>query len=153
MLTSAAATYVERFGVVLGDRVTVVTTNGEAVDSSNHSAPPESTCRPFGPDAPPEADEHTSLLVSGGWNPNLGLWRGIGGSVRYDDERACFVPRSGASLARDDGERHAATGCRRSIPFGSSTVIGRHRSSICSGTRPSPTSPTPSTLGSHPWST
>jgi len=32
------------------------------------------------------------LLVSGGWNPNLGLWRAIGGGLTYDEARACFVP-------------------------------------------------------------
>ena len=33
-----------------------------------------------------------ALLVSGGWNPNLALWRSIGGGVRWDDAAACFVP-------------------------------------------------------------
>jgi sarcosine oxidase subunit alpha len=109
MLTSAAATYVERFGVVLGDRVTVVTTNGEAVDSLEPLRAAGVDVQTVRTDAPPEADEHTSLLVSGGWNPNLGLWRGIGGSVRYDDERACFVPGEGppwletTGTARGDG--------------------------------------------------
>ena len=33
--------------------------------------------------------------MSGGWTPNLTLWRAIGGSVRYDDELACFLPDEG----------------------------------------------------------
>ena len=36
--------------------------------------------------------ECDALLVSGGWNPNLTLWRSIGGGVRYDEATACFVP-------------------------------------------------------------
>nr|MBA3690161.1 (2Fe-2S)-binding protein [Actinomycetota bacterium] len=36
-----------------------------------------------------------ALLVSGGWNPNLALWRSIGGGVRWDDATACFVPDGG----------------------------------------------------------
>jgi sarcosine oxidase subunit alpha len=36
--------------------------------------------------------ECDALFVSGGWNPDLSLWRSIGGGVRYDDATACFVP-------------------------------------------------------------
>lgn len=32
------------------------------------------------------------VLVSGGWNPASQLWRGIGGGLRWDDDRTCFVP-------------------------------------------------------------
>jgi sarcosine oxidase subunit alpha len=32
------------------------------------------------------------LLVSGGWSPVVQLWRAIGGGLRYDEPRACFVP-------------------------------------------------------------
>jgi sarcosine oxidase subunit alpha len=39
--------------------------------------------------------EADALLVSGGWNPNIALWRAIGGGVRFDRERACFVPDGG----------------------------------------------------------
>jgi sarcosine oxidase subunit alpha len=35
------------------------------------------------------------VCVSGGWNPNLSLWRAIGGTVRFDEERACFLPNDG----------------------------------------------------------
>jgi sarcosine oxidase, subunit alpha len=44
---------------------------------------------PGGATARIEAD---LLLVSGGWNPAVQLWRAIGGGLRYDDDRACFVP-------------------------------------------------------------
>ncbi|HEX6399620.1 MAG TPA: 2Fe-2S iron-sulfur cluster-binding protein [Actinomycetota bacterium] len=108
MLASAAASYLERYGVIPGDRVTVVTPNGEAVDSLEalHTA---GVVVQVLADAPPDSDGSGSLLVSGGWNPNLGLWRGIGGSVRYDADRACFVPAEGppwlgtTGTARGDG--------------------------------------------------
>ncbi len=32
------------------------------------------------------------IAVSGGWNPNLTLYRGIGGGLRYHAARSCFVP-------------------------------------------------------------
>jgi sarcosine oxidase subunit alpha len=32
------------------------------------------------------------VLVSGGWDPVVQLWRAIGGGLRYDESRACFVP-------------------------------------------------------------
>jgi sarcosine oxidase subunit alpha len=32
------------------------------------------------------------VLVSGGWNPTSQLWRSIGGGLRWDDDRTCFVP-------------------------------------------------------------
>ncbi|HJY31879.1 MAG TPA: 2Fe-2S iron-sulfur cluster-binding protein, partial [Actinomycetota bacterium] len=36
-----------------------------------------------------------ALLVSGSWNPDLTLWRSIGGGVRYNEATACFVPTEG----------------------------------------------------------
>ncbi len=37
------------------------------------------------------------LLVSGGWNPNVALWSQAGGSLRFDDGIAAFIPdRPGA---------------------------------------------------------
>ena len=32
------------------------------------------------------------LAVSGGWNPNLALYAQAGGTLRWDEARACFVP-------------------------------------------------------------
>jgi sarcosine oxidase, subunit alpha len=111
MLAASAATYVERFGVRSSDRAALFTTNERAIASLD-------TLRAAGvevqavlpPGAPPRRfEEGTTILVAGGWNPNLGLWRGIGGSVRYDDELACFVPEEGppwietVGAARGDG--------------------------------------------------
>lgn len=43
-------------------------------------------------DGSERAVEADLLLVSGGWSPNLGLWRAIGGGLRFDEARACFLP-------------------------------------------------------------
>ena len=47
------------------------------------------------PPGKPPGHEDGALLVAGGWTPNLTLWRAIGGSVRYDDDLACFLPDEG----------------------------------------------------------
>ncbi len=48
-----------------------------------------------GPDGDRRTIECDSLLVSGGWDPNLALWRAIGGGVRFDEEVNAFVPTEG----------------------------------------------------------
>jgi sarcosine oxidase subunit alpha len=37
------------------------------------------------------------VAVSGGFNPALALWRAIGGRLRFDDARACFLPEPGSA--------------------------------------------------------
>ena len=49
------------------------------------------------PDGEQRRIECDSLLVSGGWDPNLALWRSIGGGVRYDEATTAFVPEGGPS--------------------------------------------------------
>lgn len=48
-----------------------------------------------GPGGERRTVECDALLVSGGWDPNLALWRAIGGGVRYDEEVHAFVPTEG----------------------------------------------------------
>ena len=48
-----------------------------------------------GPDGDRRTVECDSLLVSGGWDPNLALWRAAGGGVRFDEEVHAFVPTEG----------------------------------------------------------
>ena len=48
-----------------------------------------------GPNGDRRTIECDSLLVSGGWDPNLALWRAIGGGLRFDDEVHAFVPTEG----------------------------------------------------------
>ncbi|HEX2235312.1 MAG TPA: glycine cleavage T C-terminal barrel domain-containing protein [Actinomycetota bacterium] len=44
-------------------------------------------------DGASERDLDADLVaVSGGWNPVVGLWRALGGGLRYDEDRSCFVP-------------------------------------------------------------
>jgi sarcosine oxidase subunit alpha len=45
-----------------------------------------------GPGGATETFEADLVLVAGGWNPAVQLWRGIGGGLRYDDGLACFLP-------------------------------------------------------------
>lgn len=119
MLSGAVATYVERFGVTPGVRAVVFVTNdrgfaaadvlgeagvevvrtidaraGELVVRAGGRARVEEVVvrNTDGSSAALEAD---LLAVSGGWNPNLSLWRSIGGGLRYDEERACFLPEDG----------------------------------------------------------
>jgi sarcosine oxidase subunit alpha len=48
-----------------------------------------------GPDGERRTIECDSLLVSGGWDPNLALWRSIGGGVHFDEGVSAFVPTEG----------------------------------------------------------
>ncbi len=45
-----------------------------------------------GPGGAVDTIEADLVLVAGGWNPTAQLWRGIGGGLRWDEPRACFVP-------------------------------------------------------------
>jgi sarcosine oxidase, subunit alpha len=127
MLAAAAATYVERFGVLTHEDVSLVTSNawgwfaldslirvgsrpGTAIDltiaeidASAYIAQlgarlDELGLRLDGLDrsaSEETAEDLEAPLVSGGWNPNLGLWRASGGSVRYEERFETFVPDEG----------------------------------------------------------
>ena len=137
MLAGAAAAYADRFGVLVGARAVVFTTNhtghaaaasladagmqiaaivdvgpgGSATDATRargvdvrtgwavtgtEGSPRVSAVHLAGPGGATETLEADLLLVAGGWNPATQLWRGIGGDLRYDEERSCFVPDGGA---------------------------------------------------------
>lgn len=70
-------------GIDVRTRSAVTGTDGDPRVSAVHVS------GPGGATAHIDAD---LLLVSGGWNPAVQLWRAIGGGLRYDDDRACFVP-------------------------------------------------------------
>jgi sarcosine oxidase, subunit alpha len=99
MLVSAAQLYLERFGVSAGDRVSLLTTNDdgyrslEKLGATGAEVLQVVDLRNDG--TRPRFDHDSLLLVSGGWNPNLTLWRAIGGTVRYDETLACFLPDEG----------------------------------------------------------
>jgi sarcosine oxidase subunit alpha len=99
MLASAAATYVERFGVLPGNRVAVFTTNDSGLrsaDSLRTAGADIAHTLGVGEGISEALDEGDLLLVSGGWNPNLTLWRSIGGGLRYDERLASFRPNGDA---------------------------------------------------------
>ena len=54
------------------------------------------------------------LLVAGGWNPSLELWTQAQGTLRWDDDRAAFVPEAAparwAVVGAANGTRDAAAG-------------------------------------------
>jgi sarcosine oxidase, subunit alpha len=133
MLASAARTYADRFGVLVGSRAVVFANNhsghdiavdlaargldvaavvdvgppgpGSAraraagIDVRNGWAvtgtdgdPRVSRVHAAGPGGAVSTFEADLLLVAGGWNPAVQLWRGINGGLRYDEPHACFVP-------------------------------------------------------------
>ena len=95
MLASAAATYLERFGVLAGERVAIFTTNDsglESADSLRAAGAEIAHTLGVGEDPSTAIDGVDLLLVSGGWNPNLTLWRSMGGGLRYSRRLATFRP-------------------------------------------------------------
>ena len=99
MLASAAAAYLERFGVLVADRPPLLTTNArgaEALGSLLEDDSQSAVMIDLGRDRNPSpVPGDGPLLVSGGWTPILTLWRAIGGTARYDERLACFVPEDG----------------------------------------------------------
>ncbi|MET1010775.1 MAG: 2Fe-2S iron-sulfur cluster-binding protein, partial [Actinomycetota bacterium] len=112
MLSTAAAVYRRHFGVKVDEAPALVTTNALGLVARAvvlDGGPEEGPVINFQID--PITDEppaHGPLLVSGGFNPNLTLWRAIGGTVEYHRRYACFVPRKGppwlevAGMAKGD---------------------------------------------------
>ena len=94
MLASASETYLERFGVLVAERASLVSvTNGAAPPDRLRAAGMELHVVDLEADGRPP--EGSTILVAGGWNPTLTLWRAIGGSVRYDAGPAAFIPDEG----------------------------------------------------------
>jgi sarcosine oxidase, subunit alpha len=116
MLATSVLSYLGRFGVTPGTRAvifaaadvgakigdvyarsgieTVAVVDAEAggrvIETRGDPAVREVVLRePDGSERTVEAD---LLAVNGGCNPVLGLWRAIGGGLRYDEDAACFVP-------------------------------------------------------------
>jgi len=110
MLATAAARYVERYGVAPGEAAVVFANSAwgrQAADvlrEAGCEVVAEGTVlRAEGDervrrvvmraqDGSERAVEADLVLVSGGINPNLTLWRSIGGGLRFDEGLACFVP-------------------------------------------------------------
>jgi sarcosine oxidase, subunit alpha len=116
MLASAVRDYFDRFGVVAGQRVVVFTTNdstyglAERLTASGAEVVATADVRESwvvagaegddvvhaahltGPNGETRTVEADVIAVSGGWNPNLALYRSIGGGLRYEDTIAAWVP-------------------------------------------------------------
>ena len=141
MLAGAAVAYVERFGVAPGDRAVVFATNdwglvaseilhragvevartvdarnGEAVTEARGDAGVEEVAFRNG-DGTIEVVDADLLVISGGWNPDLTLWRSIGGRLRYRDTSACFVPDGGPSWLSVTGAAAGELPASVSVPF------------------------------------
>jgi sarcosine oxidase subunit alpha len=119
MLAGSVAAYLERFGVAPAERVVVFSTNDWGTGLANvltssgievvrtiDARAGERVVAARGDDAleavlvrdaagSEESLEADLLAVSGGWNPNLTLWRAIGGDLTYEASRSCFVPGAG----------------------------------------------------------
>ena len=119
MLAGSVAAYVERFGVAPGVRAAVFATNDWGLDVAEvlssagvevvrtiDARRGERVVAAEGTDALETVVVRTAdggedivdadlLAVSGGWNPNLALWRALGGDLTYDASRSCFVPGAG----------------------------------------------------------
>jgi sarcosine oxidase subunit alpha len=141
MLAGAAVAYVERYGVAPGERAVVFATNdrglaaaqtlrgvgvevarildardGAAViDARGRAAVEEVAVRAA--DGTTEVVDADLLVISGGWNPNLTLWRSIGGGLRYRDTSACFVPDGGPSWLSVTGDAAGELPASVSVPF------------------------------------
>ncbi len=116
MLAQAVRTYLERFGVLPGERAVVFTTNASTdvlPDLLRHEGAEvvaEADVREGWAVAGTEGDPHVEAVhligpagerrtvdadlvaVSGGWNPAAQLSRAIGGGLRYDEALATYVP-------------------------------------------------------------
>ena len=113
MLAGSAAAYVERYGVLPGRRIVVVTTNVWGVEAARvleaagaeiaEIADPRTRVRVTGTEGDTTGRlaavllddrrlEVDLLLVSGGWNPNVALWSQGRGSLRYDETLQAWRP-------------------------------------------------------------
>ena len=57
------------------------------------------------------------LLVAGGWNPVVTLWRGINGGLRYDEATAAFVPEGSGPPWLEITGKAAGEGLPTVTPF------------------------------------
>ncbi len=86
------------------------------------------TVHASGPGGDVETFEADLLLVAGGWNPAVQLWRGINGGLRYDEDRACFLPDGQGPARLEIVGAAAGDGLPSVTPFWftPSEDLGRH---------------------------
>jgi sarcosine oxidase subunit alpha len=158
MLAGAVRVYLERFGVVAGDRAVVFTTNhwayataralraagadvvaivdvapgGRAADEARADGfdvltgwtvtavggeRRVETVQLTGPDGTERQIAADVVAVSGGWNPNVHLYRAIGGGLRYDDALAGWVPNGDAPPWLEVIGTASGAGLPTSVPY------------------------------------
>ena len=95
MLASAAAAYVERYGVLPARRFSLAMTNDSGIQSAAVLLAAGAVMADVFELRRGERVTPTSaplLLVAGGWNPNLALWSQARGALRFDDRIGAYVP-------------------------------------------------------------
>jgi sarcosine oxidase, subunit alpha len=95
MLASAAAAYVRRYGVLPTRRFSLAMTNDSGIESAAALlVAGAAMVDVFDLRRGERIDGSNTrlLLVSGGWNPNLALWSQAGGTLRFDERIAAYVP-------------------------------------------------------------
>ena len=105
MLASAALTYLRNFGVLVGQRIVIVgdaegadelraagaeVTLLDRVASAHGGKRVSAVTTPDGRRIACDA-----LLMGGNWQPAVHLHSHVGGKLRFDDDRHCFVPITG----------------------------------------------------------
>ena len=95
MLASAAAAYVQRYGVLPARRFSLAMTNDSGIESAAvllaAGAVMEDVFDLRQGDRI-DGSKARLLLVAGGWNPNLALWSQARGVLRFDDRIGAYVP-------------------------------------------------------------
>ena len=113
MLAEAALTYLRDYGVLVGKTIAVV---GDATGTEALEAAGARVMR-FGRIARALGGKHVTgvvdesgrkhacdtVLLAGGWAPALHLHSHVGGRVRFDEARHCFVPVADAGQPRSVG--------------------------------------------------
>ena len=95
MLASAAAAYVERYGVLPARRFSLAMTNDSGIKSAAVLLAAGAVMEDvFDLRRGERVDGSNArlLLVAGGWNPNLALWSQARGALRFDDRINAYVP-------------------------------------------------------------
>jgi sarcosine oxidase subunit alpha len=95
MLASAAAAYVQRYGVLPGRRFSLAMTNDSGIESAAVLLAAGAVMDDVIDLRQGDRVGGTKprlLLVAGGWNPNLALWSQARGTLRFDERIGAYVP-------------------------------------------------------------
>ena len=95
MLASAAAAYVERYGVLPARRFSLAMTNDSGIEAAAVLLAAGGVMENVFDLRQGHRIDGTNaklLLVAGGWNPNLALWSQARGALRFDDRIGAYVP-------------------------------------------------------------